>query len=232
MRQRIKTVIFQAVALAIVAAWIAGQAVRAEGAVVGNFAEGQSEGWKMSAGMEAFPGEGLRTAAPLGVASHPLDAPSREAGTWHLKATVWPKGGSDNWIAFGFYPGTDTPQLCGLNVLLRGEPIGTSGGGGTLNGGNTEDTPQNSNILKSIAYSQIGPPPYSVELTYSPQLKSVTLGINGNVLFENTPISFNGVPGEAPPPDFFAFAGIVFFNQEGKEGEPGTVQNVTVEWNP
>jgi len=211
----------------------AGFSYAGEGKILsGNFEEGDLDGWTTPGKVVAISGEGLKSSAPVGYISRRLEHSTADEGKLVFKANVWPKGEDASWIMIGFFPKQENTASGGLQVLIR--PANNPHGGGTLFSGPGTSPKEGGNpsgLLKVFKLSDIGNPPYSVELAYSTTPPSVTVTINGEVVAQDLPTAYEGVAGSPPPPEAFAFAGIVFFQQNETEGG-GRVQNAAVEWIP
>jgi hypothetical protein len=140
---------------------------------------------------------------------------------------VWPTGKRGH-IIIGFFPQEKSTAKCGLTVVIHstGDVALVSGPGHSPQaGGNL------SGFLKGVSHLELGKLPYSVELAYSTTPPTATLTINGNVVAYDIPTAYGGVNEAPPPEESFAYAGIIFSEQNDPKN-PGRVESASVEWVP
>ena len=189
----------------------------------GNFNKGHLDGWTAPPNVVAISGKGLESIGKVGVARCRLERPTGKKGRWIYKAKVWPAGTRGH-IILGFFPQEDGSgsSPCGLSVVIycMGDVAIYSGPG---------HSPQCR--MKTVSHQELGKAPYSVELAYSTTPPTATLTINGNVVAYDIPTAYGGVTEAPPPEESFAYAAILFTEQnEPKNG--GRVESASVEWVP
>jgi hypothetical protein len=189
----------------------------------GNFSKGHLDGWTAPPTVVAISGKGLESIGPGGLVTRRLERPTGKKGRWVYKAKVWPAGTRGH-IILGFFPQEDGSgsSLSGLSVVIycRGDVAIYSGPG---------HSPQCK--LKTVSHQELGKPPYSVELAYSTTPPTATLTINGNVVAYDIPTAYGGVTEAPPPEESFAYAGIIF-TEQNEPKNAGRVESASVEWVP
>ena len=193
----------------------------------GNFSKGHLDGWTAPPTVVAISGKGLESIGPSGLVTRRLEGTTGKKGRWVYKAKVWPKGKGGH-IIIGFLPQEDGRGKWGLSVVIH------SGGGVFLFSGPGHAAFEGGNLagqLKGVPLQELGKLPYSVELAYDTTSTTATLTINGNVVAYDMLTAYGGVVGTPPPEESFAYAGILFSEQnDPKNG--GRVESASVEWVP
>ena len=193
----------------------------------GNFSKGHLDGWTAPPTVLAISGKGLESIGPGGFVTCRLERPTGKKGRWIYKAKVWSTGKRGH-IIIGFFPQEKSVAGCGLTVVIHstGDVALVSGPGhakyadGNLSG-----------FLKGVSHLEIGKLPYSLELAYDTTSTTATLTINGSVVAYDMLTAYGGVVGTPPPEESFAYAGIIFSEQnDPKNG--GRVESASVEWVP
>jgi hypothetical protein len=189
----------------------------------GNFSKGHLDGWTAPPTVLAISGKGLESIGPGGLVTCRLERPTGKKGRWIYKAKVWPTGKRGH-IIIGFLPQVDGRGKFGLSVVIHstGDVALVSGPG---------HSPQVSGQLKGVSHLELGKLPYSVELAYSTTPPTATLTINGNVVAYDIPTAYGGVNEAPPPEESFAYAGIIFSEQNDPKNA-GRVESASVEWVP
>ena len=194
----------------------------------GNFSKGHLDGWTAPPTVVAISGKGLESIGPRGFVTRRLERPTGKKGRWVYKAKVWPKGKGGH-ITIGFFPEEKSVAGCGLSVVIH------SNGHVYLHSGPGHKKYTDGNLsgqLKGVGnIEELVKLPYSVELAYDTTSTTATLTVNGNVVAYDMLTAYGGVVGTPPPEESFAFAGILFTEQnEPKDG--GRVESASVEWVP